>query len=115
LERALFRPSACASKEAALRLACDLARRIAPLIQKVGASSIAEIEKLIEELQEARDFLQSEGERIQRETAHYTNLTQMASASVKIISRPQRCHRNSRPFTEGGRELVNHRPYGCFR
>jgi hypothetical protein len=58
---------------------------IAPLIQKVGASSIAEIENLIEELQEARDFLQSEGERIERETAHYTNLTQMASASVKII------------------------------
>jgi hypothetical protein len=27
----------------------------------------------------------SEGERIQRETARYVNLTQMASASVKII------------------------------
>jgi hypothetical protein len=58
---------------------------IAPLIQKVAASSIAEIEKLMGELQEARNFLQSEGERIQRETAHYTNLTQTASASVKII------------------------------
>jgi hypothetical protein len=58
---------------------------IAPLIQKVAASSIAEIEKLMGELQEAKDFLQSEGERIQRETTHYTNLTQMASASVRII------------------------------
>src|SRR5262245_37450184 len=58
---------------------------IAPLIQKLGATSIAEIEKLIGELQEARDFLQSEGERIQLETARYTNLTQTASASVKII------------------------------
>ena len=59
---------------------------IAPLVQKVGAISIAEIEKLIGELQEAKDFLQSEGERVQRETERYTNLTQMASASVKIIS-----------------------------
>jgi hypothetical protein len=59
---------------------------IAPLVQKVGATSIEEIEKLIGELQEAKDFLQSEGERVRREATNYTNLTQMASASVKIIS-----------------------------
>ena len=59
---------------------------IAPLVEKVGATPIAEIEKMIGELQEAKDFLQSEGERVQRETEHYTTLTQMASASVKIIS-----------------------------
>jgi hypothetical protein len=59
---------------------------IAPLVQKIGATSIAEIEKMIGELQAAKDFLESEGERVQRETEHYTNLTQMASASVKIIS-----------------------------
>jgi len=59
---------------------------IAPLVQQVGATSIAEIEKIIGELREAKDFLQSEGERVQRETEHYTTLTQMASASVKIIS-----------------------------
>jgi hypothetical protein len=59
---------------------------IAPLVQKVGATSIAEIERTIGQLQEARDFLQSEGERVQRETEHYTTLTQMTSASVKIIS-----------------------------
>jgi hypothetical protein len=59
---------------------------IAPLILKVGATSIAEIEKMIRELQEAKDFLQSEGERVQRETERYTSLTQMALASVKIIA-----------------------------
>jgi hypothetical protein len=59
---------------------------IASLVQKVGATSIAEIEKLIGELLEAKDFLQSERERVQRETERYTNLTQMASASVRIIS-----------------------------
>ena len=58
---------------------------VAPLIQKVGAPSIAQIEKLIGELHEARNLLEAEGERIQRETARYLNLTQMASASVKII------------------------------
>jgi hypothetical protein len=58
---------------------------IAPLIQKVGATSIVEIEKLMGDLQEVKNFLQSEGERIQRETARYMSLTQMASVSVKII------------------------------
>jgi hypothetical protein len=38
---------------------------IAPLIRKVGATSIAEIEKLIGELQETKNFLQSEAERIE--------------------------------------------------
>src|SRR6266446_880074 len=59
---------------------------ISPLIEKIGATSIAEIEKQIGELQEAKNFLQSEGERVRREAANYTNLTQMALASVKIIS-----------------------------
>src|SRR6516225_8437009 len=51
---------------------------IAPLVQKVGAISIAEIENMIGELQAAKDFLESEGERVQREAEHYTTLTQMA-------------------------------------
>src|SRR6266568_3446398 len=81
---------------------------LASLIQKIGATSIVEIEKIIGELQEAKDFLQSEGERVQRETERYTNLTQMASASVKIISdtvagwreagHPLRDHSRSSPF-----------------
>ena len=58
---------------------------VARLIHNVGAPSIAEFEKLIGELQEVRNFLQSEGERIRQETARYMNLAQMASASVKII------------------------------
>src|SRR5260221_11046917 len=59
---------------------------IAPLVQKIGATSIAEVEKIIGELQAAKDFLESEGERVQGEAERYTTLTQMASASVKIIS-----------------------------
>jgi hypothetical protein len=59
---------------------------IAPLVQKIAATSIAEVEKMIGELQAAKDFMESEGERVQREAERYTTLTQMASASVKIIS-----------------------------
>ena len=76
---------------------CDLAHaevstqtetdtEIAPLIQQVAATSIAEIDELMAELQEAKNYLQSEGERIEQETVRYTNLTQMASATVRIIS-----------------------------
>jgi hypothetical protein len=76
---------------------CDLAQaevstqtetdttEIAPLIQQVGATSIAEIDRLIADLQGAKSYLQSEGERIERETVRYTNLTQMASFTAKII------------------------------
>ena len=60
--------------------------QITPLIQKLGATSTAEIELLIEELQEAKDHLQSERQRIERETLRYTSLTQMASTTAKIIS-----------------------------
>jgi hypothetical protein len=59
---------------------------IAPILKRVGAASIAGMEKLISELDEARTFLKTEGERIQREAAHYANLTQTADASVKIIA-----------------------------
>lgn len=59
---------------------------IAPILKRVGAASIAGMEKLISELDEARTFLKAEGERIQREAAHYANLTQTADASVKIIA-----------------------------
>jgi putative protein kinase ArgK-like GTPase of G3E family len=59
---------------------------IAPRIPKIGATSIAGIDRLMAELQEAKDYLQSEGERIEQETVRYTNLTQMASVTAKIIS-----------------------------
>jgi hypothetical protein len=46
---------------------------------------VAQIEKLIGELQEAKNLLESEGERIQREMVRYIKFAQLASASVKII------------------------------
>jgi hypothetical protein len=83
----------------------ELQDNIVPLIQKIVAPSIAEFDKLIGELQEARTYLQSEGERIQREADRYIQLSQTASESVKIISgtvrewrksgHPVRVHRES--------------------
>jgi hypothetical protein len=71
--------------EAPSKSSAETDAEIAPLIEKIGASSIAEIERLVGELQEAKNFLQSEGKRIQREIARYTNLAQAASASVETI------------------------------
>ena len=51
-----------------------------------GATSIAENEKLMEELQVAHDYLQSEGERVRQANARYARLAHTASASVKIIA-----------------------------
>jgi hypothetical protein len=59
---------------------------IAAFIEKVRTMSIAEIDRLMAELQDAKNYLLSESERIERETVHYANLTLMASATTKIIS-----------------------------
>ena len=64
----------------------ELAPEIAPFIQKVGATSIAEVDRLVAELEEAKNYLQSEGKRIELEMARYTNLTQMTSLTAKVIS-----------------------------
>ena len=59
---------------------------VGSLIQKIGVTSTAEFEILIGELQEARSYLESEGERIQRKAVRYAELSQAASSSLKVIS-----------------------------
>jgi hypothetical protein len=51
-----------------------------------GAASIADIERLMAELQAARDYLQAEGERVRRINANYAHLAQTASASARVIA-----------------------------
>ena len=63
----------------------DSDQGLASLIRSVGITSITDIDNLVSELQEARDYLQSEGERIRAETVRYISLSGAASASVKII------------------------------
>ena len=48
---------------------------VGSLIQKIGVASTAEFEKLIGELQEARSYLESEGERIEREAIRYAEFS----------------------------------------
>jgi hypothetical protein len=50
-----------------------------------GAASIADIERLMAELQAARDYLQAEGERVRQINANYAHLAQTASASARVI------------------------------
>ena len=76
----------CDLPHAKLWMQAETDAEMAPLIQKLGAASIADIDRLIADLQEAKGHLQSERERIERETVRYTALTQMASTTAKIIS-----------------------------
>jgi hypothetical protein len=63
----------------------DLARDAVTSLPEVSFASVAEIDSLITDLQAARSYLQSEGDRIQREARRYAELSQAASVSVKII------------------------------
>lgn len=63
-----------------------VADNVNSVIQRVSSVSIAEIDRVIGELQTMRDMLRAEGERVQREIAGYANLSQAALASMKIMS-----------------------------
>jgi hypothetical protein len=58
---------------------------IGSLVQRIGATSIAEIEVLIGQLEAARNYLKSEADRIQREIARYEHQSNTAFASMKSI------------------------------
>jgi hypothetical protein len=62
------------------------ASNINSLLDRVSGSSVSEIDSLIVDLRNVRDFLQTEGERVQREIASYAQLSQVAMTSVKIIA-----------------------------
>ena len=64
----------------------ELGETIGELVQKVGATSLAEIERLISDLQAARSYLKAEGDRLQQEMTRYAHLSDTASASLKIIT-----------------------------
>ena len=70
---------------AALAPLTETPTEIVPLIQKIGATSIEEIDRLFAELQLAKELLQSELERVEQEVVRFTDLAQMASVTTKII------------------------------
>ena len=59
---------------------------VSPLIQRVAGASMTEIEGLIAELQRMRDYLRSEGERVQRELAAYAQVSETSLRYAEIMS-----------------------------
>jgi hypothetical protein len=59
---------------------------ISSVIERVSGASVAEINRVIDELTRVRDMLRSEGERVQREISGYASLSQAAMTSMKIIA-----------------------------
>src|SRR3954452_4312336 len=49
-------------------------------------TAVTEIDKLMEDLRSARDYLKEEAERIQRETAQLKTMSKAALASVHLVS-----------------------------
>ena len=62
------------------------AENVSMLVQRVAGASLSEIDHVIEELHSMREFLRSEGDRVQREIAGYATVSQAAAASMKVIS-----------------------------
>ena len=55
------------------------------VIDRVSGASVKEIEKLITELENLRNFVQTEGQRVQREISDYAQMSQSAMSSTKIM------------------------------
>jgi len=71
------------------------AESVSMLVQRVAGASLSEIDHVIEELRSMREFLRSEGDRVQREIAGYATVSQAAAASMKVISESMEQWRNS--------------------
>jgi hypothetical protein len=56
------------------------------LIQRVAGLSMEEIDRVILELQDLRDTLRNEGERVSHEVARYTRLNQASMSAMKSIA-----------------------------
>ncbi|HKY87862.1 MAG TPA: hypothetical protein VJL90_13975 [Pseudorhodoplanes sp.] len=56
------------------------------LINRVAGASIAEVDRLIAELQGVRNMLHHEGERVRHELSGYAGLAQSAMHSMKVLS-----------------------------
>jgi hypothetical protein len=79
-------PVAAKTGDALIAAAANLADDRCDNALMAGATSIADIDRLMDDLQIARDYLQSEGEKLQRMTSNYAHLARTASASAKVIT-----------------------------
>jgi len=78
------------------------AENVSMLVQRVAGASLSEIDHVIEELRSMREFLRSEGDRVQREIAGYATVSQAAAASMKVISESMAQWRGSSSASNAG-------------
>jgi len=62
------------------------ASNVNSLVQRVAGTSVREIDMLLRELEGLRDFLHTEGERVQREVQGYAQLSQTAMNATRVIA-----------------------------
>jgi hypothetical protein len=74
------------------------------LVQQVAGVSLDQLDDVIVELRHLRDYLHSEGERVQREISGFLQLNQVAMGSTKIISD------NIRSWKEGAHGALETEP-----
>ena len=74
------RVTATANTEAALPSDVNV------LLERMSAASLAEMDKAIQELQKARNFLRNERERLRLEIVEHMRLTKAALGSAKAVS-----------------------------
>ena len=83
----LRRPAVASPETAPLAASAEATvNNVNSLIQRVAGTSLAEIEKLISELESLRDLLHAEGQRVQREISGYAQLSQAAMKSTRMIA-----------------------------
>ena len=63
-----------------------IADNISSLLQRVSASSVQEIDVLIDDLKILRERLHEDGRRVQRQIVEYASLSQAAMKSTKVIA-----------------------------
>lgn len=73
------------------------------LIQRVAGASLSEINGLIEELDQLREYLHAEGQRVQRELTQYAQLSQAAMKSTRMIADNMAQWKNALPPAPQGR------------
>jgi hypothetical protein len=75
-----------AGAEPALQPGAEPVNNINSLIQRVAGTSLTEIENLINELENLRELLHTEGQRVLREISGYAQLSQAAMKSTRMIA-----------------------------
>jgi hypothetical protein len=83
----LRRPTpSIAGAEPVLQPGGEPVNNINSLIQRVAGTSLTEIENLINELENLRELLHTEGQRVLREISGYAQLSQAAMKSTRMIA-----------------------------